>query len=276
MKTIIAPVDFSAISLNAVKYAADLACVIGTDLSLVHVCGIPVSFSEVPMPAFTMEEFIADAEEKLDELKETLMVRTGERIKINTIIRQGDIVSEIDAYCQSVHPYAVVMGTESSGALGRLMQGGGKTISAIKKLSWPIIVVPPDVKFASLRKICLACDFKKVNETIPVTEIKNLVTEFDAEFHVLHVANDTEKPFITEPVDESGWLNDILGGLHPVYHFIGGADTEKSISEFAEKNNFDLLIIIPKKHSLIDRLFLNSHSKRLVLQTHVPVMAIHE
>ncbi|MFM9911666.1 MAG: universal stress protein [Chitinophagaceae bacterium] len=276
MKTIIAPVDFTPISLNAVNYAADLACVIGTDLSLIHICTMPIAVNEVPVPVYSIEELMRSAEEKLDELKEVLLSRIGERLKINTIVRQGDIVLEIDEYCASVNPYAIVMGAESLGAFGRFLQGGGKTIAAIKKLSWPLIAVPAEVKFSSLRKICLACDFKKVTDTIPVKEIKNLVGKFKAELHVLHINNHSEDLFNQEPVNESGWLNDVLGDLNPAYHFISGTDTDKSISEFVEKNNFDLLIIIPRKHSPISSLFINSHSKRLVLHMHVPVMAIHE
>ena len=275
MKTIVTPTDFSAISLNAVNYAADLACVISTNLSLIHVCHIPIAISEVPVPAYTIAELVADAEEQMKLLKEKIMYRTGERIKINTEVKQGDVVSGIDDYCASVNPYAVVMGTESAGVLERFLHGG-KTISAMRKLSWPLIVVPPDVKFASLRKIGLACDLKKVAETIPVKEIKSLVKEFHAEFHVLHVSTDNLNSFSAETVEESGWLQDILGELNPKYHFINDTDIEKGVNEFAEKNNLDLLIIIPKKHNLISKIFQHIHSKRLVLHTHVPVMAIHE
>jgi nucleotide-binding universal stress UspA family protein len=37
MQTIVTPTNFSAASLNAVNYAADMACVIGANLSLLNV-----------------------------------------------------------------------------------------------------------------------------------------------------------------------------------------------------------------------------------------------
>ena len=276
MKTIVVPTDFSTISLNAVNYAADLACVIGTNLSLIHVCIIPITLSEVPPPTINMEELVTDAEEKIRELKEKINYRLGEKLTIYTVVKQGDVVSEIDEYCNTVNPYAVVMGAESYGAFERFLIGGGKTISSMRKLSWPLIVVPPEVKFVSMKKIGLACDLRDVVETIPGNEIKSLVTEFHAELHVLHVNKEGEDDLEPESVEESGLLQEILVGLNPKYHFIRGTDIEKSISEFAEQNELDLLIVIPKKHNLISKMFQHSHSKRLVLQTHVPVMAIHE
>jgi nucleotide-binding universal stress UspA family protein len=276
MKTIIAPTDFSATSLNAVNYAADMACVIGTSLSLLHVCPIPVSLSDVPSPAYSTAELVANAEEQMKTVRENILYRTKDRIKINTEVKQGDVVLGIDEYCHTINPYAVVMATESNSAFERFLFGG-KTINAVRQLAWPLIVVPPGVQFTSIKKIGLACDLKNVTDTIPVKEIKDLVKEFRAELHVLHATNQADGTLTAETVEESGWLQEILAGLNPEYHFIkGAADIEQSINDFAEKNNLDLLIVIPKKHNLISKIFQHSHAKQLVLHAHVPVMAIHE
>jgi nucleotide-binding universal stress UspA family protein len=276
MKTIIAPTDFSAASLNAVNYAADMACVIGTNLSLLHVCPIPVSLSDVPSPAYSTAELVADAEEQMKLIKENILYRTKDSLKITTAIKQGDVVLAIDEHCHTINPYAVVMATESNAAFERFLFGG-KTINAVRQLAWPLIVVPPNVKFTSLKKIGLACDLKNVIDTIPVKEIKNLVKEFHARLHVLHASSEVDGALTAETVEETGWLQEILGELNPEYHFIkGGDDIEQSINDFAEKNNLDLLIVIPKKHNLISKIFKHSHAKQLVLHAHVPVMAIHE
>ena len=275
MRTIVTPTDFSAISMNAVNYAADLACVIGTSVSMLHVCAIPIPINEVPVPAYSTEALVNSAKEKLQLLKEKIIDRTGGRIKITVEVKQGDVVSELVAYCSSMNTYAVIMGTESAGAFERFFLGG-TTISALRKLLLPLIVVPPNVKFASLQKIGLACDLKKVPETIPFTEIKSLVKDFHAELHILHVSTKSGNSSCAETFQESGLLQDILGEFNPVYHFVNDTDIEKGINEFVERNKLDLLIIIPKRNNLIHNIFHHSHSKRLVLHTHVPVMAIHE
>lgn len=275
MKLIVAPTDFSVASLNAVNYAADLSCIIGTDLSVIHVCPVPTSFREVPTPAYSLDRLLNDAEEQMKLLKENLVLRTREKIQVITKVRQGDVMSEIADYCSSINPYAVVMGIETAGAFERFLRGG-KTISAMRRLSWPLIVVPPEAKFVSLRKIGLACDFRKVVETMPIKELTSLVKKFNAELHVLHVSSESGDSFDPETIEESEWLRDILGDLDPKYHFIKSVDIEKHINEFAEKNKLDLLIIIPKEHTLIQKLFQQSHSKELVLHTQVPTMSVHE
>jgi nucleotide-binding universal stress UspA family protein len=50
---------------------------------------------------------------------------------------------------------------------------------------------------------------------------------------------------------------------------------DKGIIDFAEGNELDMLIVLPKRHGLIDSLMHRSHTKQLVLHSHVPVMALH-
>lgn len=275
MKTIVVPVDFSEVSQNAVNYAADLAGLIGTNLALIHVLHIPVTFSEVPATVYNMQELIDNAEEEVNKIRLSVFDKTDGKITVHTKVVEGDIVSEIDRYCASIDTYAVVMGAESANAFERFLFGG-KTLTAMKELKWPIIVVPPDTHFKQLRKIGLACDFNNVIDTIPVKEIKRLVKEFEAEFHVVHVNTHSGDLLNPEQVEQSEWLHELIGDLKPKYDFIRGTDMEKSVCEFAEKNGLDLLIVIPKKHNIISDFFQHSHSKRVVLHSHIPIMSIHE
>jgi nucleotide-binding universal stress UspA family protein len=273
MKTIVAPTDFSAASLNAVNYAADMACVTGCSLSLLY--ALPIMVAEVPMPVYGFDDNEKYEKEKIENLRHDLLLRIKDRIKIYTKVVTNDILSGITDFCSTVNPYAVVMGAETAGGLERLL-GDAITTEAVKQLNWPVIVVPADAKFSNIRRVGLACDFRGVVDSIPFDEIRNIVEEFKAELHILHVNETTPENFSDGAVEESGWLQEMLYGLHPKYHFIKGSDIEKSIEEFADTNKLDMLIVIPKKHSLRHRIFNPSYSKQLVLHSHVPVMAVHE
>ncbi|MFN8253111.1 MAG: universal stress protein [Ferruginibacter sp.] len=278
MKTILAPTNFSALSLNAVNYAADLARIIGARLCLMHIFPMTMAFSEVPAPGNSMMQMEEEAGEEMQLLKEKIFNRTGGKVAIDTEIRTGYVVTEVENYCEQVQPYAVVVGAESAGSLERFFLGG-RTTGTIREISCPVIVVPPDATFHSIEKIGLACDFRNVVETIPAGEIRELVHAFKAELHIIHVSESTGALFNPDIIAETGWLQEMLGELKPKYHFLkfsGTADTEHQICDFAEHNSIDLLIVIPKKHNLIGRLFKHSCSKQLVLQAHIPVMAVHD
>ena len=275
MKTIVVPTDFSKVSLNAVKYAADMACVLNTSLSLLHVVGVPKNFIDASPPIYNVSELIEDAEKELNELRDKILTRTEDRIRISVKAIVGEVVSAIADHCEGLNTYTIVMGAETTGPVERLIFGG-KTVSSVRRLSWPLIVVPDKARFRDIRKIALACDFREVVETIPVKEIGRLVNACSAELYVIHVSPENRNAFNREIDEEAGWLHEMIGRFEPKHHFIEGTDVEKGIIEFADKNDLDLLIVIPKKHNLVKKLFRRSHSKQLVLQSHVPVMAIHE
>lgn len=275
MKVIIAPTDFSDFSVNAVNYAADMASSIHASLALLNVCQIPMSFSEVPVPAETLTNLVKDAEKRIEKLKETLVKRTGGRIRIYAEVKTGFVIQELQEYCNLLKPYAVVMSTQGAGAVERFLFGSNTT-SAMKHILWPLIVVPPQAEFTSIRKIGLACDMKNVMDTAPVDEIKALVKEFKASLHVIHINTGDDIKYGPEIVDQSGQLQEMLDELHPSYHFLDEVDVEEGLSAFADTNKLDLLIVVPKKHNVISTLFHKRHSKQLVMHTHVPVMAVHE
>jgi nucleotide-binding universal stress UspA family protein len=275
MKSIIAATDFSAVSLNAVNYAADMASLMGIRLNLLNVYAIPVPISEIPVSALDITHLDEDARANLEKVRDKLIARTGGRISIEVEARPGNVLPELISYCHEIRPYAIVMGAETTTALERIVFGG-KTTEALKHVEWPLIVVPPSAEFKNIRKIGFACDFREVVESVRIKEIREIVTQFKAELHVLHASEESGDAFSPVTVEESGWLQEMLSDLRPKYHFIKDDDIEKAIGEYAEKHNLDLLIIIPKKHNLISRIFQHRHSKQLVLHTHVPVLAIHE
>jgi nucleotide-binding universal stress UspA family protein len=276
MKTIVAPTDFSEISLNAVNYAAQLARAINADLCLLNICVLPVTYSEVPYPIENMGSLTSDSEERMVQLKEDLTRRTNGKIKIHTDVKTATtVVGELSDYCKSKEPYAVVMGTQGRSAIEKIFFGS-TAVNAMKHLPWPLVVVPPEARFTEIKKIGLACDLKKVDETIPFSEIRSLVKQFDAELYVLHINSRDEEKFGTVEMIEARSLQNMLEDIHPVYRFLENDDIENGLEEFAETHQIDLLLVVPKRHNIIDKLFHQSNSKKMVLHTHVPLMAIHE
>jgi len=275
MKTIIVPTDFSPIATNAMNFAADMAANINASLILLHVYQVPVSMSDVPVVLVSADELKKSNETKLEELKNSLTRTTSGKIKIYTEARMGDVADEIKDACEHIQPFAVIMGTKGASGIERMLFGS-TTLSAIRHLTWPVIVVPPEKEYGTgIRKIGFACDFEKVIETTPVQFIKNMVREFGAELHVLNVDHEN-RHFKPKTPEESLMLHTLLNDLNPNYHFINNPSVEEGINQFTEKNNIDLLITIPKKHGLLDSLFKHDSTKELVTHSHVPVMCVHE
>jgi nucleotide-binding universal stress UspA family protein len=275
MKTIIIPTDFSPFASNAMNYGVEMAKIVNASILLLHVYQVPVSLTDVPVVMVSVDELKKDAEEKLASVKAAVEHVTSGKLKIYTEARLGDVVDELEDLCNHIRPFAVVMGTKGSSGIERVMFGS-ITLTSIRHLTWPVICVPPGKAFGpGIKKIGFACDFKKVVETTPVHFVKDIVKEFNAELHVLNVDYEN-RHFKPETPEQSLLLHTMLEDVNPNYHFLQHKDVEDGINEFAEKNNLDLIITIPKKHKLLDGIFKTSSTRQFVFQSHIPVMCVHE
>lgn len=272
MKTIVLATDFSPAALNACNYAADMARAINADLLLVNIPDVPTYFTDTP-PLISPNEILLTAEESLDNLQSSLERKTGNAISIKAEARIGTFFTELEKLCDEAHPFAVVMGSQGETNTERIFFGSN-TVFAMKRLNWPLLAIPIGAKFSGIKKIGLACDFEKVPDTLPVDEIEIFTRSFNADLFVISTGTPTTHN--PEMVFQSGLAQVMLEGLHHKYEFISNEDIDEGIMDFCEKNNIDMLIIIPKRHTLSEKLIHKSHTKQMVLHSHVPGMALHQ
>lgn len=276
MKTIIIPTDFSPIAVNATNYAIELAVAIKASVLLFHVYQVPVAYNnntDVPMPLIDINEMENVQIEKIESLKQDLEHITSGEIKIDTEVRMGVLSNELEDLCNTVQPFAVVMGNKGAGLVERLLVGSS-ALSAIKHLGYPVLVVPSGAIFKGIKRIGFACDFKNVADTTPVEGIKTWVKTFDAELEILNVSHSEKHN--TPASDQKEILQTLLKEAKPHFFFIHNTDVEKGINEFAENNNVDLLIVMPRKHNLLETLFQKNHATELAFHSHIPILSIHE
>jgi nucleotide-binding universal stress UspA family protein len=272
MKTIIAATDFSRSASNAVVYAADMALTINANLLLLHVYQYPVNYGEAAV-IVNIDDIRKDAERLIEDLKYELEQKTSGKMSIETETREGAFFHELAELCGEVKPYAVVLGSQGSTAAERFFFGS-QAVHTMKHLKWPVITVPPEAKFTTVNKIGFACDFEKVVDTTPIEEIKLLVNDFHATLHVLNTGK--QQTYNPNLVFQSGMMQELLADLKPEYHFINDKDIDEGTIRFAEENQVDLLVVLPKRHSLAEKLVHKNHTRQFVLHSHVPVMALHQ
>ena len=272
MKLLLVPTDFSPLADNAMKYAVAMAEAINAKIMLLNVYQIPISYTEVPLASISLDQLQELSEEKLSETKKNINTITGGKIHIYTESKLGDVSEEVEKLCQTLDPFAIIIGTRGVSGLGRFFMGSN-TLSILSKVDTPVYVIPPGATFKKYKKIGLATDMHDVVENTPIEPIKNLVGIFNAELHVLNVDFEHQN-FTPATPEETLNLDTMLAGLNPIYDFIENKDVDEGLSGFSEKNNLDLLITLPKKHSFIEKIFEKSHTRDLIHQTTIPLLCI--
>lgn len=274
MKKIIACTDFSKNAKAAVDYAFALAQHYKAELVLIHSYLVPVPVSEVPPSTEMFEQARQTAEEYITKLKEELQLTNTTAIPITTYIENENLLLCLEEYCKKTNPDLVVLGTRGQRDIVDVLVGSN-TMKVINHLTYPLLVVPACAKFKPLKKIGFACDFEKVVETTPVDLIKKLTADFNAELFVLNV-DFKNKHFTSETPEESMLLDHLLFKLKPRYQFLEGKDIPSTIDEFAQTNELDIIITIPKTHGAFERFFKGTHTSKLIYHTLIPLLCVHE
>ena len=68
----------------------------------------------------------------------------------------------------------------------------------------------------------------------------------------------------------------MFSDFKPEFYFLGLHDVDEAINQFASDKNVDMIIVVHKGQSLFSKLFVKSHTKKLVYHSNIPVLAIHE
>ena len=263
MKSILVATDFSPSADNALNYAACLAQNLGATLILLHVYQIPISMSDVPLLMVSAEELRNNADMGLKKSQEMLEKKYSGLV-IQTESRLGDVVSEIQELCEKHDPFAVVVGKHGASGVERFLFGS-TALSVIRASKTPVITVPDSTTDCKVSKIALASDGASIGEHEEV--IRNFIIETKAQLHIVHVK---------EQGTDHAAITSLMQDLHPVYQTITGEDFSEGIAAYLENNHIDMLIVIPHKHNLMERLLFKTHTAELIKKIPFPVLSVGE
>jgi len=261
MQTVIVPVDFSDTSLNAARYAVQLLTGhYGVNMILHHV--------------YDKASQETEATQRLETLRSQL--RDAGIVKVELVAEQGsDFITELEKLARHRQADLIIMGITGRTALGQTFIGSN-TLKMVDKKVCPILIIPPDSQYRDVKNVLLTSDFKNVNASTPSIPIKKILKTFRPNLHVLNVDSSHYVSLTEEYQSEKSRLKEMFSDFSPEFYFMGLHDVDEAIHQFSEDKNIDLIIVIQKEHNIFNKLFIKSHTKKLVYHSSVPVLAIHE
>jgi len=274
MKKIIVPVDFSVTAENAAVFAGQVAAFYRADIWLYYNYDVVPTLVEYGYSSVSASEMESAVDFELQEFRKKIQSQLSAPVNIYTKAEAGVLIDNLRSFCDEIQPDMVVFGLSGKNALARLVVGSN-TIRAIQQLKYPVLVVPPKAVFIPVRKIGFACDYKKVLHTTPVSLLKKLVSDFNADLYVLNVEYKADA-LSAETEAESMYISELLKELKPYYSTIYSEDIPVGINWFAEKEKIDWMVMIPRQHNLMEKIFGRSQTKELLYHTNVPVLCMHE
>jgi len=178
-KSLLVPIDFEQPTINALKFAINMAKNNGYAIDLLHIIS-----SEA-------DRTLADI--KINELIDNQLKVSGIEYKAHILV--GKVDPDIAKTGEVLDSTFIVMGTHGATGLSKIF--GSKAIDVIQESNTPFIVVQSDTEITEGHKIAMTIDLEKESIQI-VKAAAKLAKEFGAE--IILVGGDHTDPLLKSKV----------------------------------------------------------------------------
>lgn len=274
VQVVICPVDFSEHSVNAARWAQQLAKALGMRLKLVHVY-LPVSEAQYSVPV-DMQGVLESLQQQLAKTAELLTKEQGNGMPILTHLELGDPIQQIVRYSKDPSTGVIVLGTlGESTAIRRLF---GSVSSAIgQHANVPVFLIPPGVKYIAPRNIMVAFHQELLSNGA-LSNLTDMNSRWEAHIQFVHVKQDEED----YPEMRDKLLERMTGTITPAFSFDIREITAESqtllqaLLQFAETSKPDLIVMVTRHRNIIRRLLRPGTTHQLSLHTRWPMLVMHQ
>lgn len=277
IKSILVPVDFSAIAANAYNYALQLADRLGASIDLLY--SIPPASAipdQAPFAVSFVEDLQQEAEAGIQQFMSNGLNTLAEKLKgvpvVRCFVKVGDLRYTINDLVADEQNDLIVMGTHGQqDALDKAF--GTNTTFLLKKAPRPVLVVPDGCAFRPLNLLCYATDLNQA-DSLSVEGFLGALDAFNPKLHFLHV--------MPEGGDEKNYN---LGRLREVFKdtvlstpitfaTVRHAHIVEGVFLYAETHECDLIIMHRPEHSWLADLFRSSNTREAVLRATRPLLVL--
>lgn len=259
---ILCTTDFSPHATLAVKYAHRLSQQLGASLHILNVFHVRRATGSFK----SMDDLIRqDQEDEMSKLKESF---NTQGISITTKVVKGDIINTINRYVKHANIDLIVMGTQGSNSLKTTILGS-TTKATVESSTVPVLAIPyTHIDSPQLTKMLLSMDNKELKSADILNVPLQLASIAYTKINILHIEKDNA-PFL---LDVSGYLGQAAGEVH----VRKGDDVIQEIKSFSEENNIDLLIMIKRKKSFLQKLLTKGNTSSELGITRTPLLILSE
>jgi len=279
IQKILVPTDFSATAQRAFSHALFLADQWDASIELIHT--VFPEYVPTDLPVFSARatkdkiELANTALKSFTEMGISLlqMGYSFQRVpRVTGHVEIGSPVTIINRHAKQEDVDLIVMGTK--GTHNRLEKTlGSVTTGVIRGATCSVWVIPEHAPIKQIRKVAYAAEMRE-SDPFYLQKAMAILPSSEVELHVLHVQAGNMEPALMSLRDFEHVFAKEAANTKMAVHELEGTEVTEALDSFVETNEVDLLMMFAPEHTMIDRLFHRSTTKRMALETHIPLLLI--
>lgn len=265
MDRILVATDFSTAARWAVDYAGRLAGDLDARLDILHAHSLTVGTGLYGAADDLIQRQIRS---KMAELIRNLELITGHIPAIQPRIMEGPAISSI---LQLAPEYdLLVMGSQGQSDIGDWLMGS-TTLGVLKKMNFPVLVIPPQCTYQKLQHLVLAIDESGIDHEGMVHTLLDITRLYQPQLSVVHHVKGQDDRGLD--VDLSIYFEGIPYSLHID---MGDGPSWEAVLDFARDEKADLLAMIRRQRHGLERWFSISSTRQTIKHADLPVLVLSD
>jgi len=274
MVNILVPTDFSDLSRVAINYAVKVANKLNGTLTLLHVVTViqPTRASMRLRLEALEEELLRVAREDMELLMAELAgkLKTSKPIE-HRIVQGSSFNAAVKNEAKKLRSGLIVIGTRGANGLKKVVLGSN-TASLIEISHIPVLVVPELAEFTSFRKLVYATDLSSIESELET--LLPYIKIFESTVHVFHAASSAKASAAAEAKIKEAIAKVDYDKFK--IQVVVDKDVDKAVEAYVKETSSDLLATFTHEHSVYEKLFNRSLTRKLTFHSRLPLLALRQ
>lgn len=256
MFSILVPIDFSENSNKAFTYACDFANDLNSEVTLLH----------------CTENLDSNQEDLFSKLKKH--AQSKQTLNIKYELMKGKPVESIQHFTEENRFNLIIMGTKGA-TDGNDSQMGSVTSEIIRTVKVNVLAIPEKAKYKPIKKIAYALDYVDFNKS-KLLDLNRFAKKLSAEIILMHVSDDGNF-FEEEKLNHyRKTMDSVVNYDNLSFEFLEGDDISKTIDEYIQNNQVDILAMLTRDYHLIKKAYDKSFTKKMLYHSKLPLLIFHQ
>ncbi len=274
MKHILFPTDFSDNSEHALPFALEVGRLFDSEITLFNAYKMPYSKSNLLVSM--KDRMKEDSDQELEKLKQKALSREKyAHLTIKTQSASGGFVSSIPRIAKSSNSSMIVMGTKGASGLKEMFIGSN-TLEVIQTTHCPVLAIPENAVLKKISKIAFATDFRAIKNPDCLAPMFDIARKLDLPIEFVNVVRKQESVNTEEKAKNAIQLEAMAKDIKTSIFYISNEDIIDGLGDYINNVHPDLIVMLSRKHTLFERIFLKSITNKLSFRTEIPLLVLDE
>lgn len=274
-KTIIVPTDFSKGSEVALNYAVAFAKSMKAKIILLNAFHNVYSADDLPMETIDAAE--KSMEKKSQSILQAICARVNKekQVSCRAVSRRGLAVDVILNVMDELKPDLIVMGTKGASGLKKIIIGSN-TVKVISDSKRPVIAVPENSVFKSIKSIVYATDYG-VGDMDALKQLSKMAKAFKSVITLIHVSDKEYMPDVDAELMKQYKVMVLrtIKNIPMKFKIIEGKRFDIALQNYIKEKKPSLLAMSTRSRGMMKRIFGSSSTKKMAYQNQIPLLAFH-